>query len=251
MQRDQPSAHAPSAGMTGAASMSGITPVLQARGLQKTYRLGMHRVPALRGVDLELARGEMLTLTGPSGSGKSTVLNIVGLIDRPDAGTVLLHGVPTSTLDETAATLLRRESIGFIFQGFNLVPVMTVAENVDYPLFLAGRPAAERRERVASMLEAVGLGEHAAHRPDALSGGQRQRVAIARALVKRPALVIADEPTASLDSHAADQMFELMREQGHAHGAAFLVATHDARLVGRCDRTLALRDGRIEEGSGR
>ena len=251
MKRDLPSVRAPSAGAAAAVSKAGGTPVLLVRGVRKTYRLGTHEVPALLGVDLELARGEMVALTGPSGSGKSTVLNIVGLIDRADAGTVLLHGVPTSTLDETAATLLRRESIGFIFQGFNLVPVMTVAENVDYPLFLAGRPAAERRARVAAMLEAVGLGEHAAHRPDALSGGQRQRVAIARALVKRPVLVIADEPTASLDSHTADQVLALMREQGHAHGAALLVATHDARLVGRCDRTLALRDGRIEAGSRR
>jgi putative ABC transport system ATP-binding protein len=159
-----------------------------------------------------------------------------------------LRGSDVTRLDEQAATRLRRDAIGFIFQGFNLVPVMTVADNVDYPLFIANVPAAERRERVAAVLRAVGLHEHAQHRPDALSGGQRQRVAIARALVKRPALVIADEPTASLDSHTADQVLDLMREQGHAQGAAFLIATHDARLLRRCDRVLALCDGLITEG---
>jgi putative ABC transport system ATP-binding protein len=220
--------------------------VLQLRGVHKTYRLGAHVVPALRGVDLNLMPGEMLALTGPSGSGKSTILNIAGLIDAPDQGQIVLRGRDVGRLDADEATLLRRDAIGFVFQSFNLVPVMTVAENVEYPLFLAGVPVAERRQRVGAMLEAVGLHEHARHRPDALSGGQRQRVAIARALVKRPTLVIADEPTASLDSHTADQVLDLMHEQGHAHGAAFLVATHDARLLGRCDRTIALLDGRIQ-----
>ncbi|WP_395699382.1 ABC transporter ATP-binding protein [Aquabacterium sp.] len=222
------------------------SPVLALDGVRKTYRLGTHVVPALQGVDLQLQPGEMLALTGPSGSGKSTILNLAGLIDSADAGQILLRGQDVTQLDTASATLLRRDAIGFVFQSFNLVPVMTVAENVDYPLFLAGVPAAERQQRVAAMLEAVGLHEHAQHRPDALSGGQRQRVAIARALVKRPALVIADEPTASLDSHTADQVLDLMREQGHGHGAAFLVATHDARLLGRCDRAIALLDGKIQ-----
>ncbi len=221
-------------------------PVLQLRGVHKTYRLGTHVVPALQGVDLALQAGEMLALTGPSGSGKSTILNLAGLIDRPDQGSIVLRGHAAAGLDETASTLLRRDAIGFIFQNFNLVPVMTVAENVDYPLFLAGIASAERRQRVHDMLQAVGLHEHAEHRPDALSGGQRQRVAIARALVKRPTLVIADEPTASLDSLTAAQVLDLMREMGHAHGAAFLMATHDARLLSRCDRAIALLDGRIQ-----
>ena len=224
-------------------------PVLQLDAVYKTYRLGRHVVPALRGVSLALAAGELLALTGPSGSGKSTLLNLAGLIDAPDSGRIRLLGRDVAGLDEVAATRLRRDAIGFIFQGFNLVPVMTVAENVDYPLLLAGLPSAERRARVAGMLRAVGLHEHAAHRPDALSGGQRQRVAIARALVKRPALVIADEPTASLDSHTADQVLDLMREQGHALGAAFLIATHDARLLRRCDRVIALQDGVISEAA--
>ena len=224
-------------------------PVLALQAVHKTYRLGAHTVQALRGVSLVLQPGELLALTGPSGSGKSTLLNLAGLIDRPASGTLQLRGVELAGLDEARATRLRREAIGFIFQGFNLVPVMTVADNVDYPLFIAGLPLAERRARVAEVLRAVGLQDHALHRPDALSGGQRQRVAIARALVKRPALVIADEPTASLDSHTADQVLALMREQGHAQGAAFLIATHDARLLRRCDRVLTLCDGQISAGN--
>ena len=220
-------------------------PVIELQGVHKTYRLGAHTVPALRGVDLAVMPGELVALTGPSGSGKSTILNIAGLIDRADAGTVRLRGQAIDARDAAAATALRRDEIGFIFQGFNLVPVMTVADNIDYPLFLAGVPAAERRARVAAALDAVGLREHAGHRPDALSGGQRQRVAIARALIKRPGLVIADEPTASLDSTTATQMLDLMRELGHRDGAAFLIATHDERLTRRCDRVIALRDGVI------
>lgn len=221
-------------------------PVVCLHGVRKTYRLGAHVIPALQGVDLVVQRGELLALTGPSGSGKSTLLNLCGLIDTPDAGGIVLDGTPVQGLDEQARTLLRRDALGFVFQSFNLVPVMTVAENVDYPLFLAGVPAAERRERVAQQLAAVGLQAHAHHRPDALSGGQRQRVAIARALVKRPRLVIADEPTASLDSHTADQVLDLMRARGQAEGAAFVIATHDSRLTRRCDRVVALLDGRIQ-----
>lgn len=224
-----------------------MTPhALQLRGIRKTYQLGAHRIHALRGVDLDVAPGELLALTGPSGSGKSTILNIGGLIDTPDAGEVVFSGRAVAGLDETQRTLLRRDGLGFIFQSFNLVPVMTVAENVDYPLFLAGVPAPERRRRVAEQLAAVGLHEHAAHRPDALSGGQRQRVAIARALIKRPRLVIADEPTASLDSHTADQVLDLMKGSAHTHGAAFIFATHDERLTRRCDRVVSLLDGSIQ-----
>lgn len=221
-------------------------PVVRLHGVRKIYRLGAHVIPALQGVDLLVQRGELLALTGPSGSGKSTLLNLCGLIDTPDAGEIMLGGTAVQGLDEQARTLLRRDALGFVFQSFNLVPVMTVAENVDYPLFLAGVPAAERRDRVAQQLAAVGLQAHAHHRPDALSGGQRQRVAIARALVKRPRLVIADEPTASLDSHTADQVLDLMRARGQAEGAAFLIATHDSRLTRRCDRVVALLDGRIQ-----
>jgi putative ABC transport system ATP-binding protein len=223
-----------------------VSAVVELRGVTKTYRLDRHVVPALRGVDLAVRAGELLALTGPSGSGKSTILNLCGLIDTPDEGAVHLGGVEVPTGDEAERTRLRRDALGFVFQSFNLVPVMTVAENVDYPLFLAGVGAKERRARVAAQLEAVGLQDHAGHRPDALSGGQRQRAAIARALVKRPRLVIADEPTASLDSVTATQVLDLMRERGHAEGAAFVIATHDSRLTDRCDRVLALRDGRLQ-----
>jgi putative ABC transport system ATP-binding protein len=220
--------------------------VVELRDVRKTYRLGQHVIPALQGVDLSVQRGEMLAVTGPSGSGKSTILNLCGLIDSADSGEILLGGEAVTGADEVQRTLLRRDALGFVFQSFNLVPVMTVAENVDYPLFIAGVPAAERRERVAAQLQAVGLLAHAQHRPDALSGGQRQRVAIARALVKRPRLVIADEPTASLDSHTADQVLELMRQLCAAEGASFVIATHDNRLAQRCDRVLALLDGALQ-----
>jgi putative ABC transport system ATP-binding protein len=221
-------------------------PVVELRGVRKTYRLGLHVIPALQGVDLVVRRGEMLAVTGPSGSGKSTILNLCGLIDTADSGDILLDGSLVAQAGEMQRTLLRRDALGFVFQSFNLVPVMTVAENVDFPLFIAGVPAAERRERVAAQLLAVGLLDHAGHRPDALSGGQRQRVAIARALIKRPRLVIADEPTASLDSHTADQVLELMRDRCQAEGAAFVIATHDPRLSRRCDRVLSLLDGRLQ-----
>ena len=222
------------------------TAVVELRGVHKTYRLGQHVIPALQGVDLMVQRGELLALTGPSGSGKSTILNLAGLIDTPDSGEIVLDGQVVTGWPEIPRTLLRRDALGFVFQSFNLVPVMTVAENVDYPLFIAGVPADERRERVVAQLVAVGLQDHEQHRPDGLSGGHRQRVAISRELVKRPRLVIADEPTASLDSHTADQVLALMRECCHAEGAAFVIATHDSRLTQRCDRVLALLDGRLQ-----
>ncbi|WP_232539994.1 ABC transporter ATP-binding protein [Azohydromonas aeria] len=221
--------------------------VMSLRGVRRSYRLGRHVVPALQGVDLDVRAGEMLALTGPSGSGKSTLLNLCGLIDRPDAGAIVLRGEPVHRLDERRRTLLRRDAIGFVFQHFNLVPVMTAQENVELPLFLAGLPDAECRRRAAQALERVGLRTQARQRPDELSGGQRQRVAIARALVKRPALVVADEPTASLDSHTAEAVLELMRERCHGEGVTFVFATHDERLSARCDRIVHLRDGRIED----
>ncbi len=220
--------------------------VLELQAVHKTYQLGQHVVNALRGVDLRVQPGEVLALSGPSGSGKSTLLNLCGLIDNADSGEVCLQGQRVNTLNEVQRTVLRRDLLGFVFQGFNLVPVMTVAENVDYPLFLLGLPLPERQARVEAQLRSVGLLDHARHRPDALSGGQRQRVAIARALVKRPRLVIADEPTASLDSHTADQVLDLMRERCHAEGAAFVVATHDSRTSSRADRVLSLLDGRLQ-----
>lgn len=225
--------------------MADSNAVLRLVDVCKTYRMGQHQVKALRGASLSLQEGEMLALTGPSGSGKSTLLNIAGLVDCTDSGEVLLGERIATRLSSAEATVLRRERIGFVFQGFNLVPVMSSFENVEYPLFLSGVNAINRRLMVNRMLHAVGLFEHAAHKPDALSGGQRQRLAIARALVKQPALVIADEPTANLDSHTAEQVLDLMREQGRIHRAAFLIATHDQRLLARCDRQLHLLDGQV------
>ena len=215
-------------------------PVVRLRGVRKTYRLGAHVIPALQGVDLEVRRGELLALTGPSGSGKSTILNLCGLIDTPDEGDIALSGTPVQGLDEVARTLLRRDALGFVFQSFNLVPVMTVAENVDYPLFLAGVPLPERRERVARQLAAVGLQDHARHRPDALSGGQRQRVAIARALMHRPPLLLADEPTGNLDPETAARVMDLLIAQTREHGAALVLVTHSNNAAARADRMLRL-----------
>ncbi|GAA5174434.1 ABC transporter ATP-binding protein [Niveibacterium umoris] len=222
------------------------TPVVAMRGVSKAYRLGAVQVPALHAADVDVRSGEMVALTGPSGSGKSTLLHIAGLIDTADAGSYALAGTATMQLDETRRTHLRRNAIGFVFQSFNLVPVMTVAENVEYPLFLDGMPRREARDRVAAMLARVGLADRAKHRPDELSGGQRQRVAIARALVKQPRLLIADEPTANLDSHTADEVIAVIRELCHEAGTACLIATHDDRLTAHCDRVLALRDGAIQ-----
>jgi putative ABC transport system ATP-binding protein len=219
---------------------------LRLAGLRKSYRVGEASVEALKGVSLDVSSGEMVALTGPSGSGKSTLLNLCGLIDAPDAGSRELCGTAINGLDEIGLTGLRREKVGFIFQGFNLVPVMTVFDNVEYPLMLLGVPPAARREQVMTALQRVGLEAFAARLPDALSGGQRQRVAIARALVKSPVLVIADEPTANLDSTTARQIVDLLHELAHERNASVVVATHDERMSSHCDRVLHLMDGELQ-----
>jgi putative ABC transport system ATP-binding protein len=215
-------------------------------GLHKSYPVGEARVEALKGVSLDVRSGEMVALTGPSGSGKSTLLNLCGLIDTQDAGSRELGGIAIDGLDELGLTRLRREKVGFIFQGFNLVPVMTVFDNVEYPLMLLGMPAGERKEKTMTALQRVGLEGFAQRLPDALSGGQRQRVAIARALVKSPALVIADEPTANLDSTTARQIVDLLHELAHERNASVVVATHDERMSSHCDRVLHLIDGELQ-----
>jgi putative ABC transport system ATP-binding protein len=223
-----------------------MTAVVRLAAVTKSYGTGETRVPALRGVSLALAARELLALTGPSGSGKSTLLNICGLIDAPDEGLREIEGRSVNGAAESALTALRRERIGFVFQGFNLVPVMTVYDNVEIALLLLGVPGAVRKKRVREILERVGLAGLETRLPDALSGGQRQRVAIARALVKTPALVVADEPTGNLDSSTAGQIVDLLKELAHERGAAVLVATHDERMTSHCDRVLRLVDGTLQ-----
>ena len=221
-------------------------PAIALSGVVKHYRMGDEDIPALRGIDLEVPSGTFMAVRGPSGSGKSTLLNICGLIDAPDTGRYLLAGKDVSGLDEDARTLVRRRAIGFVFQSYNLVPVMSVRDNVEYPLLLLGLSNEERRARVDEILGQVGLTGLADRRPDQLSGGQRQRVAIARALVKSPTLVIADEPTANLDTATASHVIDLMKSLGHRHGTTFLIATHDDRMTEHCDEVHAMTDGMLQ-----
>ena len=212
--------------------------------LSRDYVLGNQTVHALRKVSGEVFAGEMLALCGPSGSGKSTLLNILGMLDTHYHGQVTFKG-STYPTGQMQAAKMRREKLGFVFQKFNLVPVMTALENVAYPLHLNGFSKAEQTRLARKMLEHVGLEECIHHMPDNLSGGQQQRVAIARALVHKPALVIADEPTASLDSQSANKVIDIMKGLGHEMGTTFIIATHDPRMASRCDRTIELVDGKI------
>ncbi len=218
--------------------------------VSKRYVLDHSFVMALDDVSLGIRRGEFLAVAGPSGSGKSTLLNLVGCIDTPSSGRVVLCGADTTALRPVEAAALRRDRIGFVFQTFNLIPVFTAAENVEYPLLLRRMPERERRRRVAEALESVGLSRRADHRPDLLSGGERQRVAVARAIVHRPALVLADEPTANLDTQTARQLVDLMRELNERLGLTFLFSTHDQRLLDHTKRIVRLCDGRVVEDTG-
>jgi putative ABC transport system ATP-binding protein len=220
-------------------------PLLAGERLSKTYRLGAARVPALSEVDISLARGDFVVVMGPSGSGKTTLINLLGLLDRPDGGRVLMRGEPIGELDENRRADLRRDRIGFVFQTFSLVPVLSAEENVAYPLGLRGMGDAESRRRARALLDQVGLAGKAGARPDLLSGGERQRVAIARALINEPEVVLADEPTANLDSGTASGILDLIRDLNERRGVAFLLATHDPRVVERARRVVTLRDGRI------
>jgi putative ABC transport system ATP-binding protein len=212
----------------------------------KDYRLGKVIVPALRGVSLEIAQGEFLAIAGPSGSGKTTLLNLIGCVDTPTSGVVEVAGSNTAKLGERALTRLRLNTIGFIFQSFNLVGVLDVFRNVELPLLLQGKlSGAERKERVVGLLERVGLREHAHHRPNELSGGQRQRVAIARALVTRPSLVLADEPTANLDSVTGQNILDLMKELNRTEKTTFVFSTHDARVMAHASSLVRLADGKL------
>ncbi|HFD92004.1 MAG TPA: ABC transporter ATP-binding protein [Gammaproteobacteria bacterium] len=223
-----------------------MAPPLVLERVSRHYGRGARRVTALREVSLQLGAGEFLAVLGPSGSGKSTLLNICGLLDRPDGGRCLLGGRPVQGLDENARCAWRRRHIGFVFQRHHLIPHMTVYENVAYPLYLQGVPRREMRARALAMLAAIGLSARRHHLPGRLSGGEQQRVGVARALVKRPLLVVADEPSASLDHASARDVLRLMRELNAELGASFLIASHDPFVSSHCDRRLSLLDGRLE-----
>jgi putative ABC transport system ATP-binding protein len=203
-------------------------------------------VSALSKASLRVTAGEFLAISGPSGSGKTTLLNLIGCIDQPTSGRILVDGVDTSALKPGGMATLRREKIGFVFQTFNLIPVFTAAENVEYPLLIQGVDSRTRRRRVAEALESVGLTARAHHRPDLLSGGERQRVAVARAIVHCPALVLADEPTANLDTHNATQLIDLMRGLNRHLRLTFIFSTHDARLLEHTERIVRLCDGEVQ-----
>jgi putative ABC transport system ATP-binding protein len=202
-------------------------------------------VNALTNASLRVIAGEFLAISGPSGSGKTTLLNLIGCIDQPTTGRILVDGVETSKLKPGQLSTLRREKIGFVFQTFNLIPVFSAAENVEYPLLIQGVSSGERKQRVGEALESVGLSARANQRPDLLSGGERQRVAVARAIVHRPSLVLADEPTANLDTHNATQLIDLMHGLNQRLGLTFIFSTHDARLLEHTERIVRLTDGEV------
>ena len=221
-------------------------PVVELKGVKKSYMLGQTQVNALRGVDLEIERGEFLAIAGPSGAGKSTMLNMFGCIDLPTEGTVRIDGTDVGALGDKELTRYRREKIGFIFQSFNLIPVLNVYENIEFPLLL--RRSLSKKERgdiVMRFIEEVGLADRLKNKPYELSGGQRQRVAIARALVTKPLIVLADEPTANLDSETGLRIIELMRTINEEDKTTFIFSTHDAHIMDEARRVVKILDGRI------
>jgi putative ABC transport system ATP-binding protein len=226
--------------------------VVQAQRLEKTYRAGDVDVPAVRGVDFAINAGAFVAFVGPSGSGKSTLLNMLGGLDKPSGGQLTVLDTDIATLDRRAAADFRGANIGFIFQDFNLIPVLTAYENIEYPLLMVQDwPADKRRARVNELLEAVGMSDQAAKRPDQLSGGQKQRVAVARALATRPKLVLADEPTANLDHDTAYRILELMKKMRDEFGTTFIFSTHDPKIMGTAEVTFTLEDGRLVNGGGK
>jgi putative ABC transport system ATP-binding protein len=226
-----------------------VSALLSVHAACKRYELGETEVVALAGVDLEIGAGEFVAIAGPSGSGKSTLLHLLGALDCPDSGSVAIEGRDLASLSERERTLLRRRRLGFVFQSFHLVPVLSALENVEYPLWIDDVPATERRERARAMLAAVGLENRLGHRPDRLSGGERQRVAIARALVHRPVAVLADEPTGNLDSANGAAIFELMLAVRRDLGTTFVLATHDPTLMTSSPRRIDLKDGQVVSDS--
>ena len=225
--------------------------IIQAIGVEKTYDTGKIRVPALRGVDLHVRRGEMVAVMGPSGSGKTTLLNCLSGLDTVDAGTILIAGRELAKLSDNERSEFRSRHMGFIFQLFNLIPVLTAVENVELPLLIAGVKPADARRRAMEALEQVGLTDRAGHKPAELSGGQQQRVAIARALANQPEIVWADEPTGNLDTQNAEEVLALMRELNRRNGQTFVIVTHDPRIGAACDRVIRMQDGLIvDDGLG-
>jgi putative ABC transport system ATP-binding protein len=219
--------------------------LIEARDLTRVYGTGDRAVHALGGVSFEAARGELVAVRGRSGAGKTTLLNVVGGLDRPTGGTIEVDGRDVGSAGENELNALRRETIGFVFQSFGLIPILSAAENISVPMRLAGRDPSAREERVSLLLELVGLGAQAHQRPYEMSGGQQQRVAVARALANDPPLLIADEPTGQLDSETGREIMDLIRALVDARGMTALVATHDPTLMDRADRVLTLRDGHL------
>jgi putative ABC transport system ATP-binding protein len=213
--------------------------------LTKIYKMGPSEIRALDGVNLAIEKGEFLSVMGRSGSGKSTLLNLIGCLDRPTSGTVILDGVEVTRLPKGKLPQIRREKVGFVFQQFNLIPTLTALENVELPLRYAGVSSGERRRRAKEALEQVGLGDRLGHRPMELSGGECQRIAIARAIVNRPAILLADEPTGELDTHTAAEIIDLMHELNREAGVTVVIVTHDPLVASRTDRIIYLSDGRI------
>lgn len=215
------------------------------RGISKTYRLDAVDVPALVDIDLVILPDRFTVISGPSGSGKTTLLNLIGCIDRPDRGTIMVGGKAVHTLSDDELSDFRARRLGFVFQNFNLLAVLTAFENVEYPLVLAGMTPTKRRTRVSQLLEAVGLAAHGRKRPGQLSGGQRQRVAIARALARKPELVLADEPTANLDSKTGTEILDLMRSMQQQEHVSFVFSSHDPKVLEAADDAVHIHDGRI------
>ncbi|MER6500676.1 ABC transporter ATP-binding protein [Streptomyces sp. NPDC001455] len=224
--------------------------MVRVEDVHKSYGQGAAAVHALRGVSFDIPRGELVALKGRSGSGKTTLLNVVGGLDAPDRGRVTVDGLDLSELGEDGLLALRRDRIGFVFQSFGLIPILTAAENVGVPMRMRRAGVREREERVELLLSLVGLADHAAQRPGELSGGQQQRVAIARALANNPSLLIADEPTGQLDAETGHAVMELLRAVVRSEQVTALVATHDATLLDLADRVLELRDGEIRDETG-
>jgi putative ABC transport system ATP-binding protein len=224
-----------------------MTAIVKLEGITKVYQDGKVAVPALRGVDLELQQGDFAAIAGPSGSGKTTLLNIMGGLDKPTEGRVLLEDKTLSDMSRGELSRLRLNRIGFIFQSYNLIPVLTAYENAEFVLLLQKRPAEERRQRVVNLLEEVGLAGLENRFPREMSGGQQQRVAIARSIAPEPALVLADEPTANVDSHTAAELLDLMEKLNRENGVTFLFSTHDPAVMERARRLIRLKDGMIEK----